>query len=200
VQATRNTSEPSKVDSDAARPNRPIQSKESLQAEVCAKFTALMTIFSSDVKLEGDCLKEFQVSLVYCENSIPFMLRCVCLCDEYLIVCVLGTILFQALADQQLVVLRRACAEGKCKTGMLSDEGPEAGAENLTDDALAQVYDRFSLEMLTPLHSAPHFSLVQFFFPLDIEMCREQWPRQGLVHTIDFSLTFGACTGCEGHG
>ena len=60
-QAARQVNDSSQADSTNHAAGSNQQTSESLQSEVCAKFTALMTIFSSDVKLEGDFLREFQV-------------------------------------------------------------------------------------------------------------------------------------------
>jgi hypothetical protein len=65
-QASKDVEESSHTDSTNQESRKRQQTKESLQAEVCAKFTALMTIFTSDVKLEEEYLKEFQVSARTC--------------------------------------------------------------------------------------------------------------------------------------
>ena len=70
IQASKDVDESSHTDPTNQERGKYQQSKESLQAEVCAKFTALMTIFTSDVKLEDEYLKEFQVSASVCSNSI----------------------------------------------------------------------------------------------------------------------------------
>jgi hypothetical protein len=61
-QASKDVDESSNTDPTNQERGKHQKTKESLQAEVCAKFTALMTIFTSDVKLEEEYLKEFQVS------------------------------------------------------------------------------------------------------------------------------------------
>eukprot|EP00802_Teleaulax_amphioxeia_P017282 Tamp_17434.p1 GENE.Tamp_17434~~Tamp_17434.p1 ORF type:complete len:281 (+),score=78.25 Tamp_17434:106-948(+) len=80
----------------AAAAKRKEASKEAVRAEVCGKFTALMAIFSTDVRLQGEHQKEFQ-----------------------------------ALADQQLELLKKAVDAGQCTTGLDIDDDDALGSDPL---------------------------------------------------------------------